>query len=77
MITMEQLQGYMQKAAQADNEKKFVNASGATLDDALREASVELGVGIKKIEYEVLEKGSSGVFGVGKRPWLIIAYPAQ
>ncbi|MFW6229270.1 MAG: flagellar assembly protein A, partial [Alkalispirochaeta sp.] len=74
---MEQLQGYMQKAAQADNEKKFVNASGATLDDALREASVELGVGIKKIEYEVLEKGSSGVFGVGKRPWLIIAYPAQ
>jgi len=74
---MEQLQGYMQKAAQADNEKKYVNASGASLEDALREASVELGVGVKKIEYEVLEKGSSGVLGVGKRPWLIIAYPAQ
>lgn len=74
---MEQLQAYMLKAAQADNEKKFVNVSGDTLEDALREASVELGLGIKKIEYEVLEKGSSGVLGMGKRPYLIIAYPAQ
>ncbi|MDA3950290.1 MAG: FapA family protein [Spirochaeta sp.] len=77
MVTMEQLQAYMQKAAQTDKEKKFVNVSGATLEDALREAAVELGIGIKKIEYEVLEKGSAGVLGVGKRPYLIIAYPAQ
>lgn len=77
MVTMEQLQGYMLKAAKADNEKKFVNVSGGSLEEALREASVELGLGIKKIEYEVLEKGSPGVFGVGKRPYLIIAYPAQ
>ena len=77
MVTMEQLQAYMQKAAQADKEKKFVNVSGATLEDALREAAVELGIGIKRIEYEVLEKGSAGVLGVGKRPFLIVAYPAQ
>lgn len=77
MVTMEQLQAYMLKAAQADNEKKFVNVSGESLEDALREASVELGLGIKKIEYEVLEKGSPGVLGMGKRPYLIIAYPAQ
>lgn len=77
MVTMEQLQGYMRKAAQADTEKKYVNVSGETLEDALREASVELGIGIKKIEYEILEKGSTGFFGMGKRPYLVIAYPAQ
>jgi uncharacterized protein len=77
MVTMEQLQGYMRKAAAADKEKKYVNVSGNTLDEALREASVELGIAVKKIEYEVLEKGSPGLFGMRKRPYLIIAYPAQ
>ncbi len=67
----------MKKAARADNEKKFVNASGNTLDDALREASVELGLAVKKIEYEILEKGSPGFLGIGKRPYLIVAYPLQ
>lgn len=77
MVTMEQLQAWMRKAAQDDAAKKYVNVSGARLEDALREASVELSLPIKKIEYEVLERGSSGMLGMGKRPWLIVAYPAQ
>lgn len=75
MVTMEQLQAFMRKAATDDSEKKYVNVSGASLEEALREASVELGLPIKKIEYEVLEKGSRGMMGVGKRPFLIVAYP--
>jgi uncharacterized protein (DUF342 family) len=74
---MEQLQAFMRKAAQDDKSKKYVNVSGETLEDALREAAVELGIPIKSIEYEVLENGSRGVLGMGKRPFLIVAYPAQ
>ncbi len=67
----------MRKAAQDDKSKKYVNVSGETLEDALREAAVELGIPIKSIEYEVLENGSRGILGAGKRPFLIVAYPAQ
>ncbi|MFW5694386.1 MAG: FapA family protein [Alkalispirochaeta sp.] len=74
---MEQLQAFMRKAAQDDKSKKYVNVSGETLEEALREAAVELGIPIKNIEYEVLENGSRGMLGMGKRPFLIVAYPAQ
>ena len=67
----------MRKAAQDDKAIKYVNVSGDSLEDALREASVELGLPVKKIEYEVLEKGSRGILGVGKRPYLLVAYPLQ
>ncbi|MCG8477589.1 MAG: FapA family protein, partial [Spirochaetales bacterium] len=77
MVTMEQLQAFMRKAAQDDNTKKYVNVSGDSLEEALREAAVELGLPIKKIEYEILERGSSGMLGMGKRPFLLVAYPAQ
>lgn len=75
MVTMEQLQAFMRKNAEEDNARKYVNVSGATLEDALREASVELSLPLKKIEYEILEKGSQGVLGVGKKSFLIVAYP--
>ena len=77
MVSMEQLQAFMRKAAEDDKAKKYVNVSGESLEDALREASVELGLPLKKIEYEILEQGSRGILGVGKRPFLLVAYPAQ
>ncbi|TVR68347.1 MAG: DUF342 domain-containing protein [Spirochaetaceae bacterium] len=77
MVTMEQLQTFMRKSADDDKARKFVNVSGATLDDALREASVELALPIKKIEYEVLERGSGGILGIGRKPFLLVAYPMQ
>lgn len=77
MVTMEQLQAFMRKSAQDDNARKYVNVSGATLEEALREASVELGIPIKKMEYEVLERGASGVLGFGQKPFLVVAYPMQ
>ena len=75
MVTYDQLQGFMKKAAEEDESKQYVNVSGATLQEALQEAAVELSLPIKKIEYEVLEAGSSGVFGFGKKPYLLLAYP--
>ncbi len=76
MVSFDQLQAYMKKSAEEDRNRQYVNVSGETLQDALREAAVELSLPIKKIEYEILETGSSGVLGVGKKPYLILAYPA-
>jgi hypothetical protein len=76
MVTFDQLQAYMKKSAEEDRNRQYVNVSGETLQDALREAAVELSLPLKKIEYEILETGSSGVLGVGKKPYLILAYPA-
>ncbi|MBN2354344.1 MAG: FapA family protein [Spirochaetales bacterium] len=63
----------MQNQSQIDKANQSIEASGATLEDALREASIQLGIPVKKMVYEVIQKG--GVSGLkGKAPWRITAY---
>ncbi len=76
MVTLDQIQSYMREQLDEDSDKG-VNVSGETLEDALEQASIELGLPIKRIEYEVLERGSRGMLGVGKKPCLLLAYPAR
>ena len=47
---------------------EFVEFRGKTVDDALTNALVEFGVTSDQIEYEVLEKGSSGFLGFNSKP---------
>ena len=77
MIGFRDLQEYLKSQASEDKERAVVNTSGENLQEALRDAAIELGLPIKKIEYEVLEPGSKGVLGMGKKPCLILAYPAK
>ena len=52
----------------------FKNYSAKTVEDAITQASVALGVRSDKLEYEVLEKGSSGLLGIfGVKPAVIKA----
>ncbi|GAB4370436.1 MAG: FapA family protein [Spirochaetales bacterium] len=76
MVTLEQVREYLKELADQDKLRRRVQASGETLEDALNQASIELGVRIRDLEYEVLEKGSKGALGWGKKPWVIIAYEA-
>ncbi len=39
-----------------------------TVEDAITEAKIQLGTTSDKLEYEVIEKGSTGFFGIGSRP---------
>ena len=75
MYTLTELKPIMQQQLAEDANRQYVNVSADTLEDALREAAVELSLPMKKIEYEILERGSSGIMGLGKRPFLIVAYP--
>lgn len=76
MVTMEQLQAYLRESAQEDASRRQVTAQGSTLEEALREAATELAMPIRKLEYDLVQQGSSGVLGIGKKPFIILAYPA-
>jgi len=77
MVSLDDIQNFMRNQLEEDRKQRFVNVSGTSLQDALAQASIELGLPVAKIEYEILEKGSSGILGAGKKPFLVLAYPAR
>lgn len=50
---------------------EFIEISAKTVDDAITEALVKLGTTSDKIEYEVIEKGSAGFIGIGRKDAVI------
>ena len=52
---------------------EYMEFSGKTVDEALTEACVRLGIPSDKVDYEVIEKGSTGFLGIGNKPALIRA----
>ena len=56
---------------------KTIEIKAKTVEDAITEASLKLGVTSDKMEYEVLEEGSAGFFGIGKRDAVILAHKKE
>lgn len=52
---------------------EFIEVSAKTVDDAITEASIKLGITSDKIEVEVIEKGSTGFLGIKSKPAIIKA----
>ncbi len=52
---------------------EFVEISAKTVNDAVIEACKQLGVPSDKLEYEVIEEGSTGFLGIGAKPAVIKA----
>lgn len=52
---------------------EFVEFSAKTVNDAIIEACQKLAVASDKLEYEVVEEGSSGFLGIGSKPATIKA----
>ena len=50
---------------------EFIEVSARTVDDAITEALIKLGTTSDRIEYEVVEKGSSGILGIGRKDAVI------
>jgi len=74
MVTLEQLKDFMRKKVEEDRQMRSIQVTGNTLEEALKQAQVELGLPLKKIEYDVLQKGSKGLLGYGKKTWSLLAY---
>jgi len=76
MITQEQLKDFMRQRAAEDRTIRSVTVSGSTLDEALVSAGVELGLPSSRVEFDIVQRGTSGLLGMGKRSWTILAYEA-
>ena len=50
-----------------------IRVSAKTVDDAITEALIQLGVTSDRLEYEVIEKGSPGFLGIGMKQAVIEA----
>ena len=52
---------------------EFIEVSAKTVNEAITEACQKLGVTSDRLDYEVVEEGSSGFLGIGSKPAVIKA----
>jgi len=74
MYDYAQLQEIIKDHLEHDRAIRSVDASGPTLEAAVNEAAALLDTSVKRLEYEILERGVSGFMGAGKKDWVIRAY---
>lgn len=56
---------------------KKIEVSAKTVEDAITEALIQLETTSDKVEYEVIEKGSAGILGIGKKSAVILAWKTE
>lgn len=52
---------------------EYIEVSAKTVDDAITEACKKLSVTSDKLDYEIIEEGSTGFLGIGSKPAVIKA----
>jgi len=52
---------------------EYIKFSARNVEEAVLKAKTELGITDEQLEYEILEKGSSGILGIGGKPAMIQA----
>ena len=74
MVDFVQLQKIVKDRLEQDRNIRTVTATGSTLEAALAEASLILDLPLRRLDYEITEKGAAGFLGKGKKDWEIKAY---
>lgn len=74
MVTLENLREDMKRLLSQDKELHFVEVNADTVDEALADASVQLDTKANNLQYEIVERGSDGFLGLGKKPWKLKIY---
>jgi len=74
MIDFAQLQEIVKEHLEHDRAIRTVEVSGPTLAATVEEAAVLLNTSVRRMEYEITERGSSGFLGAGRKNWTIRAY---
>ena len=52
---------------------EYIEVSAKNVDDAITQATIQLGITSDQLEYEVLDKGSTGFLGIGSKNAVIKA----
>ncbi len=73
-IGLESVRELMRRYLDEDGDKRSLTIEGPTLDEALRNAAVQLDSSVARLEYEILEKGNAGFAGIGKKPWKLLVH---
>lgn len=74
MYSLDKIRDELSKRLQIDKGLNSVEVNALTIDEALADASVQLETKLNGLEYEVVEKGSRGFLGIGKKPWKLRIY---
>jgi uncharacterized protein (DUF342 family) len=74
MVDFVQLQHIMKEQLDQDRAINIIEVQGPTLEDAVSQAATMLNCSIRRLEYEVTERGFTGFMGAGKKTWTIKAY---
>lgn len=74
MYSLDKIRDELSKRLQIDKALNSVEVNASTIDEALADASVQLETKLTGLEYEVVEKGSRGFLGIGKKPWKLRIY---
>ncbi|MCK9171012.1 MAG: FapA family protein [Treponema sp.] len=74
MVSLENIREDMKLFLDRDNKMHNVDVNADSVDEALADASVQLDTKTANLEYEVVEKGSDGFLGIGKKPWKLRIY---
>jgi len=74
MVDFVTLQKIMADHLEADRAVQSVEAVGPTLEAAVSDAAALLDIPARRLEYEVIERGDAGFWGMGKKDWRIRAY---
>ncbi|MCR5437731.1 MAG: FapA family protein [Treponema sp.] len=74
MVSLDQLREEMKRRLEQDSELHMVDVHADTIDEALADAAVQLDTKLSNLQYEILEKGSDGFLGIGKKPWKLKIY---
>ncbi|MCL1930813.1 MAG: FapA family protein [Treponema sp.] len=74
MVDFAQLQEVLAQRLEQDRAVQSIEVAGPTLEAALADAAAILNCSTHHIEYEVMERGSPGLLGIGQKEWRIQAY---
>jgi len=74
MVDFVTLQKIMADRLETDRAVQSVEAVGPTLEAAVADAAALLDIPARRLEYEIIERGAPGFWGMGKKDWRIRAY---
>lgn len=77
MVSNDQIRAFMSQQIGIDKQRSSIHVTGKDIEDALLQGSIELGLPVRRLEYEILDKGKRGFFGIGHKSCTLIVYEAE
>jgi uncharacterized protein (DUF342 family) len=74
MVDFVELQQIVKEQLERDRAVHSIEATGDTLELAVTAAATLLNVPMRRLEYEITERGFGGLLGAGRKEWKIRAY---